>query len=118
MPLDEGGYQAFFPYYPQCSTDGRTVEEALANAKELIEDVRRTEAEEDGGPVPSYEYATHVFVGTVDSDVPRQAFTCFRRNGAVFCACDLARAEKRDLWIDRQIRTPLMPTPSSGRRSA
>ena len=70
MPLDEGGYQAFFPYYPQCITDGRTVDEALANAKELIEDVLRTEAEESGDPVPSYVYATHVFVGTVDIDVP------------------------------------------------
>ena len=31
-PLDEDGCQAFPPYYPNCITDGDTVEEALANA--------------------------------------------------------------------------------------
>ena len=66
MPLDDGGYQAFLPYYPECITDGRTVEEALANAKELMEDLLRTDAEEGGDPVPSYVYAAHVVVGTVD----------------------------------------------------
>ena len=70
MPLDEGGYQAFFPYYPECITDGRTVEEALANARELMEDLLRTEAEGEGDPVPSYVYASYVFVGTLDIEVP------------------------------------------------
>ena len=70
MPLEEGGYQAFFPHCPECITDGRTVEEALANAKELMEDLLRTEAEEGGDTVPSYVYADHVFVGTVDIEVP------------------------------------------------
>lgn len=70
MPLDEGGYQVFFPYHPQCITDGRTVDEALNNATELMEDLLRTEAEEGGDPVPPYVYAGHVLVGTVDIEVP------------------------------------------------
>ena len=70
MPLDEGGYQVFFPYYPGCITDGCTVEEALANARELMEDILRTEAEEGGDPVASYVYAAHVIVGAVDIEVP------------------------------------------------
>ncbi len=31
MPLDEGGYQAFFPYFHNSVTDGVKVEDALAN---------------------------------------------------------------------------------------
>ncbi len=45
IPQVEGGYQAFFPYYPECTTDGDTVEDALANAKEAIEGVLKVDAE-------------------------------------------------------------------------
>ena len=34
---DEGGYWVKFPALPGCVTQGETVEEALANAKEAIE---------------------------------------------------------------------------------
>ena len=70
MPLDEGGYQAFFPYYPNCVTDGETVEEALAHAKEAMEGILRAEAESGGDPVPGYVYASQVLVGTLDIEVP------------------------------------------------
>ena len=49
-PLDEGGYQAFFPYYPNSITDGDTVEEALANAKEAIESILRANRKRPATP--------------------------------------------------------------------
>ncbi|MDA0263851.1 MAG: type II toxin-antitoxin system HicB family antitoxin [Chloroflexi bacterium] len=70
IPQDEGGYQAFFPYYPECTTDGDTVEEALANAKDALEGILVVEAERGGDPVPGFVHALHVVVGTLDIDVP------------------------------------------------
>lgn len=34
---DDGGYHAFCPALPGCHTQGDTLEEALANAKEAVE---------------------------------------------------------------------------------
>ncbi len=34
---EEGGYVAFMPLFPDCTTQGETEEEALANAKESLE---------------------------------------------------------------------------------
>ena len=70
IPQVEGGYQAFFPYYPECTTDGDTVEDALANAKEAIEGILKVDAERGGDPVSSVVYAPHVVVGTLDIEVP------------------------------------------------
>ena len=70
IPQVEGGYQAFFPYYPECTTDGDTIEDALANAKEAIEGILKVDAERGGDPVSSYVYAPHVVVGTLDIEVP------------------------------------------------
>jgi len=47
----------YSPYYPNCITDGDTVEEALANAKEVIEFHLEGESEAAGDPVPAYVYA-------------------------------------------------------------
>ena len=71
MPLDEGGYQALFPYYPNCITDGETVQEALDNAKEALEGILQADVEVGGDTVPHYVYAGHVVVGTVGIDVPK-----------------------------------------------
>ena len=35
-PEDEGGFNVVIPAFPNGHTDGRTVEEALANAREVI----------------------------------------------------------------------------------
>jgi predicted RNase H-like HicB family nuclease len=70
MPLDEGGYQVFFPYYPNCVTDGLTTEEAIKNAKDAMEGILQAEAKHGGDPVPDYVYAPHVAVGEVDIEVP------------------------------------------------
>ena len=69
IPLDEGGYQVFFPYYPNCTTDGDTVEEAIARGKEALEGILKVEAEQGGDSVPSYVLAPHVVVGEVAIEV-------------------------------------------------
>ncbi len=70
LPQDEGGYQVFVPYYPECTTDGDTVEEALAHCKEAMEGLLEVDAENGGDTVPHYVYANHAVVGTVDIEVP------------------------------------------------
>lgn len=71
MPLNEGGYQVFFPYHPNCITDGETLQEALGNAKEAMEGILKADAKlADADTVPHYVYATHAVVGTVDIEVP------------------------------------------------
>lgn len=37
MPEEEGGYSVLVPALPECHTQGETLEEALANAREAIE---------------------------------------------------------------------------------
>ena len=71
IPQDEGGYQVFFPYYPNCTTDGDSVEEALANGKDALEGLLITESECGGDPVPPYVHAPHVVVAEVDIKVPQ-----------------------------------------------
>ena len=51
-------------------TDGGTVEEALANAKEAIEFHLEGESEANGDPVPAYVYAPHVVISNLDVVVP------------------------------------------------
>lgn len=71
IPQDEGGYQVFFPYYPNCITDGDSVEEALANGKDALEGLLITESKHGGDPVPPYVHAPHVVVSEVDIKVPQ-----------------------------------------------
>ncbi len=70
LPQDEGGYQVFVPHYPECTTDGNTVKEALVHCKEAIEGLLRVDAENGGDTVPHYVYANHAVVGTVEIEVP------------------------------------------------
>ncbi len=70
MPLAEGGYQVFFPYYPNCITDGVTIEEALQHAREAMEGCLEADAEHGGDPVPTYVHAPHVVVSEVEVEVP------------------------------------------------
>ena len=36
-PSVDGGYVVYIPHFPECTTEGDTVEEALVNAKESLE---------------------------------------------------------------------------------
>ncbi len=69
MP-QEGGYQVIFPYYPNCTTEGDTVEEALANGKDALEGLLYVESKHGGDKVESYMFAPHVVVGELDIEVP------------------------------------------------
>ncbi len=53
-PEVEGGYSVFVPDLPSVATQGETVEEAVANAKEAIEAYLEVMAE-DGLPLPEVE---------------------------------------------------------------
>ncbi len=70
MPIEDGIYRVFSPFYPGCITDGDTVEEALRHAKEAMEGILEAEARDIGDPVPKYVHASHVVVGEVDVEVP------------------------------------------------
>ena len=70
LPQDDGGYQVFFPYYPNCTTDGDSVEEALANGKDALEGLLITESKHGGDKVEPYAMAPHVVVAEVDIEVP------------------------------------------------
>lgn len=70
LPQDDGGYQVFFPYYPNCTTDGDSVEEALANGKDALEGLLITESKHGGDEVEPYVLASHVVVAEVDIEVP------------------------------------------------
>ena len=59
-PEDEGGFSVSVPALPGCFTQGETVEEAIAMAREAIS-LYVESLEEDGAPVPddskSLEYS-------------------------------------------------------------
>ncbi len=67
---DDDGYQVVFPHYPNCTTCGDTVEEALMMAKEAIELVLEVEAEQGADPVPPNAHVSHVVVGEIEAEVP------------------------------------------------
>lgn len=50
----EGGYSVFVPELPSVATQGETVEEAIAMAKEAIE-LYVEAMEEDGLPIPTVQ---------------------------------------------------------------
>jgi predicted RNase H-like HicB family nuclease len=70
LPLETGGYQAFFLDYPGCITIGETVAEALVHAKEAMELYLEVEAERGGDPVPDDVHSPHVVVAEVNVEVP------------------------------------------------
>ncbi len=66
----EDGYQVIVPHYPNCTTEGDTVEEALANAKDAMEGLLYVESKHGGDKVEPFVYSPHVVVATVDIEVP------------------------------------------------
>jgi antitoxin HicB len=61
VPEAEGGYSVLVPELPSVATQGETVEEALAMAKEAIELYIET-MDEDGLPIPPV-HRSRVMVG-------------------------------------------------------
>ena len=70
LMAQEDGYQVIVPHYPNCTTEGDTVEEALANAKDAMEGLLYVEAKHGGDKVGSYVFAPHVVVANIQVEVP------------------------------------------------
>ncbi len=68
-PEQEGGYAAFIPMFPECTTQGETVEEALANAKESLELTLEVPTEDDLERVDLLN-VDHVVVSQIEVEVP------------------------------------------------
>ena len=50
-PAEEGGFVAFFPALPGCQTQGETLEEVIAMAKDALAGYLET-LRENGDPIP------------------------------------------------------------------
>ena len=66
---EAGGYTAIMPTFPYCTTEGETVAEALAMAKESLELNLQEPSDWDLFNL-DHAYSEHVVVGTVEIDVP------------------------------------------------
>jgi predicted RNase H-like HicB family nuclease len=67
----DGGYQVFFPWHPNCITEGETVEEALKNGKEALELLLEVEAEQGNDTsVEDWMKVSDVVVRELDIKVP------------------------------------------------
>ena len=65
----DGGYAAFMPLFPSCTTEGDTVEQALTNAKESLE-LALEESKPDDIECLEYSHPSHIVVGEVEVEVP------------------------------------------------
>jgi predicted RNase H-like HicB family nuclease len=72
LPEAEGGYSVFVPLFPGCCTQGETVQEALANAKEALELLLEEPTEDDLEclDIVSPVRASDIVVGNVEVEVP------------------------------------------------
>ncbi len=65
---DEGGYSVEVPALPGCFTDGRTVEEAICNAKEAVEGYILSLMDDDL-PVPDESNSVVSLIAAVSVEV-------------------------------------------------
>jgi|AP45_3_1055517.scaffolds.fasta_scaffold139972_1 predicted RNase H-like HicB family nuclease len=63
-----GGYVAFMPLFPSCTTEGETVEESLKNAKESLELALEKPSDIDLECL-DHSHAEYVVVGEVEVEV-------------------------------------------------
>ena len=68
---EAGGYTAVMPMFPHCTTQGETVQHALAMAKESL-DLNLLEPSDWDLFDLDHAYSEHVVVGTVEIDVPER----------------------------------------------
>lgn len=68
FPGQCGGYVAFMPLFPSCTTEGETVEESLENAKEALELALEVPSGIDLECL-DYSHAEYVVVGEVEVEV-------------------------------------------------
>jgi predicted RNase H-like HicB family nuclease len=68
-PGEDGGYVAFLPLFPSCTTEGDTVEETLNNAKESLELALEARTDTDLECL-NHSHAKYIVVGEVEVEVP------------------------------------------------
>ena len=71
FPGEDGGYVAFMPLFPGCTTEGESVEETLKNAKESLE-LTLEEPTDTDLECLNLSHAKYVIVGEVEVEVPDQ----------------------------------------------
>ena len=71
FPGEDGGYVAFMPLFPSCTTEGETVEETLKNAKESLELALEAPTDVDLECLEN-SHAKYTIVGEVEVEVPDQ----------------------------------------------
>ena len=69
FPGQCGGYVAFMPLFPSCTTEGETLEESLKIAKEALELVLESPSDIDLECLDN-SHAEYVVVGEVEVEVP------------------------------------------------
>ncbi|PKB70877.1 MAG: hypothetical protein BZY87_08255 [SAR202 cluster bacterium Io17-Chloro-G6] len=69
FPGQCGGYVAFMPLFPGCTTEGETVEESLKNANEALELALEIPSDIDLESL-DHSHAEYVVVGEVEVEVP------------------------------------------------
>ena len=70
-PGEDGAYVSFVPLFPECTTEGSSVEEALANARESLE-LHLEDARDDDLENIELSYVPHVVVGQVSVAAPER----------------------------------------------
>jgi predicted RNase H-like HicB family nuclease len=71
LPGEEGGYAAFIPLFPSCTTGGNTVQEALKNAKECLELALEKPTADDLEFLGHLD-VEHIVLGRIEVEVPAQ----------------------------------------------
>lgn len=71
-PEEGGGYTAFLPLFPSCTTQGETVQEALRMAKDALE-IALAEPTEDDLECLELSHAPHLVVSEIEVGVPELA---------------------------------------------
>ena len=70
-PGEDGAYVSYVPLFPECTTEGSSVEEALANARESLQ-LHLEDAGDDDLENIELSYVPHVVVGQVDVAAPER----------------------------------------------
>ena len=78
-------YQVIVPNYPGCITDGATVEEALAHAKDALEGILKVDADHDMDPPPTNTRYAQVVVTEVDIEVPEKLVKKQKESAVGWC---------------------------------
>jgi predicted RNase H-like HicB family nuclease len=70
-PGEDGAYVSYVPLFPECTTEGSSVEEALVNARESLQ-LHLEDAGDDDLENIELSYVPHVVVGQVDVAAPER----------------------------------------------